>query len=135
MPYIVCIVLYSLYCLYCTVQLILFILYCTAYIVCIVLYSLYCLYCTVQLILFVLYCTACSTRFKVGFPANENFRETMRKFLFVFQKLFSEILHFCTKINGAKKCKNFAQTISVVAATIANKNSERSALEVLLYQN
>ena len=31
---------------------------------------------------------------QVGFTENETFREKMRKILFVFRKLFREILHF-----------------------------------------
>ena len=61
----------------------------------------------------------------LGLPANENFREKMRKFLFIFRKLF------CEK-NFAKK--NSAKTISVVAALI---NCEKMVVEfsALIAQN
>ena len=39
---------------------------------------------------------------KLWFPANETFREKMRKFSVTFRKLFREISHFFAKINEAK---------------------------------
>ena len=55
---------------------------------------------------------ACS--FRLGFSANETFLEKMRKFSFVFLKLFREILHFFAKMNKAKNeetKQNFAKKI------------------------
>ena len=67
---------------------------------------------------------------KLWFPANETFREKMRKFSVTFRKLFREISHFFAKINEAKtkrnakcgnifaKCKNFVKTVTFIDATI-----------------
>ena len=79
---------------------------------------------------------------KIGFPANETFREKMRKFSFAFRKLFREnkygenetkfreILIFFAfrklrkyfrkmrKFRENAKCENFVKTMSVIAATI-----------------
>ena len=45
---------------------------------------------------------------QLGFPANETFREKMRKFVFAFRKLFHEISQFFAKRKEAKKCENCA---------------------------
>ena len=50
----------------------------------------------------------------LGFPANKNFREKMRKlrkFSFVIPKLFRKISHFLAKMNLYIKRKNDAKTI------------------------
>ena len=49
-----------------------------------------------------------NTHSELGFPANETFREKMRKFSVAFRKLFREISHFFAKINEAKTKRNFA---------------------------
>jgi len=51
-----------------------------------------------------LYCLNCRV-LSLGFPANEAFREKMRKCSFVFRKLFREISHFIAKIIVAKNAK------------------------------
>ena len=52
-----------------------------------------------------LYCLNCRVLLSLGFPANEAFREKMRKCSFVFRKLFREISHFIAKIIVAKNAK------------------------------
>ena len=60
----------------------------------------------------------------LGFPANESFPEEMRKFSFVFPKIFRKFFYFCRENEISEKMRNFAKknsakTVSFVAAAIS----------------